>query len=139
MTHSKPNSLPLSLFGFEARQHVFLQRRQQLLHHHVGHHLELTDTENISGLSHHHPNEARINFYKLSGFTSKTGFQYFLKNEKNKTKANKATKTHHLYSDIYTHKKSVLWNISQTYVRKNVQQTPSLEINSELINSETIS
>lgn len=45
MTHSKPNSLPLSLFGFEARQHVFLQRRQQLLHHHVGHHLELTDTE----------------------------------------------------------------------------------------------
>lgn len=49
------------------------------------------------------------------------------------------TKTHHLYIDIYTHKKSVLWNISQTYVRKNVQQTQSLEINSELINSENIS
>lgn len=87
MTHSKPNSLPLSLFGFEARQHIFLQRRQQLLHHHVGHHLELTDTENISGLSHHHhPNEARINFYKPSGFTSKTGFQYFLKKRKKKQK-----------------------------------------------------
>lgn len=39
VTDRKPNSLLLCLLGFEARQQIFLQRRQQLLHHQVSHHL----------------------------------------------------------------------------------------------------
>lgn len=41
VTYSEPDSLPLSLLGLQTRQEVFLQRRQQLLHHQVGHHLNI--------------------------------------------------------------------------------------------------